>query len=169
LNSGERGRGCGDSLLGKEPCLVDLVEALPTGGGEGGGKIGDSEGLGLEGGGGETDAEALEAAGSPFGFVFETLDLLEPLFMIIIAVNPGDVEAVGMTFALILSDVVFFTGIDVGVEVEDSGTDIVLEHPLHDGRGARSTTGVEEYLVESFGNDDIVLFLHVEWFRCAKL
>ena len=169
MNSGERGGGYGDSLLGKESCLVDLVEALPTGGGEGGGKIGDSEGLGLEGGGGETDAEALEAAGSPFGFVFETLDLLEPLFMIVIAVNPGDVEAVGMTFALILSDVVFFTGIDVGVEVEDSGTNIVLEHPLYDGRRARSTTGVEKNLVESFGDDDIVLFLHIECFRCAKL
>jgi hypothetical protein len=89
--------------------------------------------------------------------------------MIVITIYPRDVEAVGMTFAFILSDVVFFTGIDVGVEVEDCGTNIVLEHPFYNGRGARSTTGVEEYLVESFGNDDIVLFLHVEWFRCAKL
>ena len=157
LNSGERGGRWGDGLLGKEPSLVDLVEALPTGGGEGGGKIGDSEGLGLEGGGGETNAEALEAAGTPFGFVFKTLDLLEPGLMVVITVYPGDVEAVGMTLALILADIVFFAGVDVGVKVKDSGTDIVLEHPLHDGRGAGSTTGVEKNFVESFGNDDIVL------------
>ena len=134
----------GDGLLGEETCLVDLVEALPAGGGEGGGEVGDAELLGLEGGGGETDAEALEAAGTAFGFVFESLDLLEPALVVVVAVYPTDAEAVGMAFAFVFADFVFLEGVDVGVVVEDGGTDVVLEHPLDDGGGAGGTASVEE-------------------------
>ena len=134
----------GDGLLGKEACLVDLVEALPAGGGEGGGKVGDAELLGLEGGGGEADTEALEATGTSFGFVFESLDLLEPVLVVVVAVYPTDAEAVGMALAFVFADFVFLEGVDVGVVVEDGGTDVVLEHPLDDGGGAGGTAGVEE-------------------------
>lgn len=46
-------------MLGFKASMVDLVEAFPTGGGEGGGEMADAEFAGLEGGGGEADAEAL--------------------------------------------------------------------------------------------------------------
>ena len=131
-----------DGLLGLEACLVDLVKTLPTGGGEGGGKVGNAELLGLEGCGGETDAETLEAAGTSFGFLFQALNLLEPLFMVIVAVYPTDAEAVGVAFAFVLADVVFLAWVDVGIEIEDGGADVVLEHPLDDGGGAGCTTGV---------------------------
>ena len=131
-------------LLGCKSSLVDLIEALPTGGGEGGGKVRDAECFCLEGSGGEADAEALQTTPTAFGLMLETLNLLEPLFVVIIAVNPWDVEAVGMAFALVLADIVFFAWVDVGIEVKDGRTDVVLEHPLDNGGGAGGTTSVEE-------------------------
>lgn len=46
-------------MLGFKAGLVDLVEAFPTGGCEGGGEMADAEFLGLKGGGCEADTEAL--------------------------------------------------------------------------------------------------------------
>ena len=125
--------------------------------------------LGLEGGGGETDAEALEASGTAFGFVFEASDLLQPCLVVVVAVYPADAEAVGVTLALVLADVVLLAGEDVGVEVEDGRSDVVPEHPLDDGGGAGSATGMEQDFVEAFRNDDVVLFLHVRTFCGAKV
>ena len=161
---GEDGGGGGDELLGFEAGLVDLVEVFPTGGGEGGGEVGDVEGLGLEGGGEETDAEALQAACSAFGFVFETSDLLEPGLVVVVAIEPGDVEAVGVAFAFVFADFVFFAWVDVGVEVEDGGLDVVLEHPFDNGGGAGGATGVEEDLVEAFWDGDGAVLFHVGGF-----
>ena len=83
--------------------------------------------------------------------------------MIVVAVNPWDIEAFGMAFAFVLADFVFFAGIDVGVKIEDGGANVVLEHPLDDGGGAGGTAGMEKDFVESFGNDDMAFFLHVSW------
>lgn len=153
--------GAFDSLLGLEARLSDLVKAFPAGGGKGGGEVGDAKLLGLEGGGGEADAEALEAAGAAFGLVFKALDLLEPAVVVIVAINPRDVEAVGMAFALVFADVVFLARVDVGVEVEDGGADVVLKHPFDNGGGAGCAASVEQHLVKPFRDDDVVLFLHV--------
>ena len=62
--------------------------------------------------------------------------------MVIVPVNPADAKTLRMSLAFILADVVFLTRVDVGVEVEDGGADVVLEHPLDDGGGAGCTTGV---------------------------
>ena len=161
--------GAWDGLLGGESCLADLLEAFPAGGGEGGGEVLDAECLCLEGGGGEADAEALEASGPSFGFLFQSLYLLEPACMVVVAVYPSDAEAVGMSFAFVFADVVFLTGVDVGVEVEDGGTDVVLEHPFDDGGGAGCATGVEKDFVEPFWYLYVVLFLHLVGFLWAKL
>lgn len=115
----------------------------------------------MEGCGGETDAEALEAAGTSFGFLFQALNLLEPLFMVIVAVYPTDAEAVGVAFAFVLADVVFLAWVDVGIEIEDGGADVVLEHPLNDGGGTGSATSMEQHLMKSVWNDDVVLLLQM--------
>ena len=106
--------------------------------------MGDAELLGLKGGGGEADAEALETAGTSFGFVLETLDLLKPSLMVVVPVNPRDTETVGMAFAFVFADFVFLAGVDVGIEVEDGGADVMLEHPFDDGGRAGGAAGVEE-------------------------
>lgn len=156
-------------MLGLDAGLVDLVEVFPTGGGEGSGKVGNAEMLGFEGCGGETNAETLEATGTTFGFMFESLNLLEPVVMVVVTIEPGDVEAVGMTLAFIFANVVFLMGVDVGVEVKDVGTDVVLEHPLDNGGGTGGTTSMEEDFVKSFGYFYTVLFLHQFSFRAAKV
>ena len=89
--------------------------------------------------------------------------------MVVVTINPSDAETFCMTFALLLADIVFLTRIDVGIEVEDGGTDVVLQHPLDNGGGAGGTTSVEENLVEPFWDEDVVLFLHDGRFRVAKL
>ena len=64
--------------------------------------------------------------------------------MVVVTVYPWDVEAVGMAFAFIFADVVFFAWVDVGIEVEDGGVDVVLEHPLDNGGGAGGAACMEE-------------------------
>ena len=123
--------------------------------------MGDAELLGLKGGGGEADAEALETAGTSFGFVLETLDLLKPSLMVVVPVNPRDAETVGMAFAFVFADFVFLAGVDVGIEIEDGGADVVLEHPLNDGGGTGSATSMEQHLMKSVWNDDVVLLLQM--------
>ena len=54
--------------------------------------------------------------------------------MVVVAIQPSKAEAFGMPFAFRFSDFVFLSGVDVGVVVEDGGTDVVLQHPFHDGR-----------------------------------
>ena len=44
-----------------------------------------------------------------------------------------DAEALGVALALVLADVVFLAGVDVGVIIKDSWADAVLQHPLYDG------------------------------------
>ena len=111
----------------------------------------------------------MEASGTTFWFRFKTLHLLEPRFVVVVTIYPSDAQTFRMTFAFILADFIFLTRIDVGVEVEDGGTNVVLQHPLDNGRGAGRTTGVEKDFVETFGNEDFALFLHVQRFRVAKV
>lgn len=155
-------------MCGKS-CLSDLVEALPARGCEGGGEVGDAECMCLKGGGCEADAETLEATGTSFGFVFKTLNLLKPCFVIVVTVNPRDAKAVCMALAFVFADVVFFLRIDVGIEIEDGGADAMLKHPLYDGGRAGGAAGVQQNLIETVGNFYVVLFLHVEAFRVAKI
>ena len=126
--------------------LGNLFEALPTRGCEGGGEVGDAERVCLKGGGCEADAEALEATRTSFGFMFKSLNLLKPCFVIIVAINPRDAEAVCMALAFVFADVVFFLRIDVGIEIEDGGTDAMLKHPLYDGGRAGGAAGMQKDL-----------------------
>ena len=70
--------------------------------------------------------------------------------MVVITINPWYAETVGMAFALILANIVFLSGVDVGVEVEDGGVDAVREHPLHYGGGAGGAACVEQHLMKAF-------------------
>ena len=63
-----------------------------------------------------------------------------------------------MTLAFVLADIVFFVGIYVGVEVKDGGMNVVLEQPLDNGGGARSTTGMKEYFLHACRNNDWGVF-----------
>lgn len=96
--------------------------------------------------------------------MLESLNLLEPLLVVVITINPRYAETVGMALALILANIVFLSGVDVGVKVKDGGADVVLEHPFDNGGGARGAACMEQHLMKPFGYLYVVLFLHLYLF-----
>ena len=70
-------------------------------------------------------------APSSFGLPFESTDVLTPLLMVVVAVNPCQAETFRMALALVLADLIFLTGKDVRIVIEYRRTDIMLHHPLH--------------------------------------
>ena len=93
----------------------------------------DAELVGLEGGSSETEAEALEAARASFWFLLQSCYLLQPFFVVVVAINPLQAKGFGMAFAFGFADVVFLAWVDVGIEIEDGGADVVVQHPLDYG------------------------------------
>ena len=122
--------------------------------------MGDTQLPRLEGGGCETDAEALLAASATLWLLFKPPDLGEPSCVVVVAIYPTDAKRFGMPLAFVLADVVFFKRKDVGVEIEDGGTNVVLEHPLNNGGGARRTASVKEHFVEACGNENVTFLFH---------
>ena len=120
----------------------------------------DAQQAGLESCGCETDAETLLAARSPLRLLFKPPDLGEPSCVVVVAIYPTDAKCFSMSFAFVLADVVFFKRKDVGVEIEDGGTNVVLEHPLNNGGGARRTASVKEHFVEACGNENVTFLFH---------
>jgi hypothetical protein len=53
--------------------------------------------------------------------------------MIVVAINPFQAQALCMALALILANLVFFAGKDIGIIVKDSRSDIMLHQPLDNG------------------------------------
>lgn len=74
-----------------------------------------------------------------------------------------------MAFTFIFPNYVLIVWVDVRIEVENGGVDVMLKHPLDDGGGAGCATGMEEHFVEAFRDDDGIVFLHVLLFLVAKL
>lgn len=63
-----------------------------------------------------------------------------------------------MPLALLLAYLVFLKRIDVRVEIKNGWTYPVLQQPLDNGRGARCTAGMQEYLGAPIGNNNGGLF-----------
>jgi hypothetical protein len=53
--------------------------------------------------------------------------------VVIIAVNPTDAKALGMTFALVFSNLVLLTRPDIGVIIEYGGAHAIVHQPLNNG------------------------------------
>ena len=94
----------------------------------------DAKLVGLEGGSSETEAEALEAARASFWFLLKPCYLPQPFFVVVVAVNPLQANGFGMAFAFGFADVVFLARVDVGIEIKNGGADVVVQHPLDNGR-----------------------------------
>ena len=82
----------------------------------------------------QSKREALLAASTPFGFSLQTADALQPMVVVVIAIDPLDAKALSMPLALVLTDLVFLKGKDVRIVIEDGGTHVMSQHPLHNGR-----------------------------------
>ena len=86
----------------------------------------DAKLVGLEGGGRETEVEALEAARASFWLLLKSCYLLQPCFVVVVAINPLQAKGFGMAFAFGFADVVFLAWVDVGIEIENGGADVVV-------------------------------------------
>lgn len=74
--------------LGEGASLVDLLLALPSGGGQSGGQTSAAKGESGIGGLAEAELETLEASGTALGLVLETMDIFEPSVVIVGALDP---------------------------------------------------------------------------------
>ena len=137
----------GDALYltgGPEACLVDLVEGFPSAGGECGGEGGEVEFLAFACRAQQTEFEALQAATAPFGLVLQSPYVTEPGLMVVVIVDDGEAELMGITRYLILADEVFLLRIDVGVAIVDYRLVVVCQHPLYYCGRAGSTAAMEK-------------------------
>ena len=150
----------GHGLLGRQTGSGDLLDALPSRRGQRGGEILQPQLARLLGGSCETQGEAAQTAAAALRLILQTADATAPRRMVIVAVNPRQAEALGMALALLLADVVFLAGEDVGIVVKDGGTHAILQHPFHDGAAARGTTGMEQHFAASILRQLYGGFLH---------
>ena len=132
-----------NSLFCKMPSILDLFEALPTAGGKCGGKVLDAKFLCLTGSNGQAEGKALLASTASFRLTFQPADILTPLFVVVIAINPGHSETLGMTLTLVLSDLIFLTRKDIRIVIENGRAYIMLYQPFNNGRRTRCTTGMK--------------------------
>ena len=74
----------------------------------------------------------------------DTTDVVLPLLVVVVAVDPLQSEALGMSLALLLANLVFLAWEDIGIVIENGGAQTVCKHPLNNGRRTRGAAGVEK-------------------------
>ena len=126
--------GALDSLLCQMTSPIDLFETLPTTGSKGCREVLQSKFFRLPGSLRQTECKALLTPSAPFRFTLKATHILSPLVMIIIAINPSETETLCMAFTLVLADLIFLTGKDIGIIIEYCWANPIGEHPLHNRR-----------------------------------
>ena len=114
-------------------CPFYLFQTLPATGGQRGGEIAEAQLLSLTSRLGESQRETLFTAKSPFGLVLQPADVTTPCFVVVVAVNPTDAQTLGMTFALVFSNLVLLTRPDIRVIIEYGGAHAIVHQPLNNG------------------------------------
>ena len=113
--------------------FVNLVQAFPSGGGKGGRDDMESVGMGIFCRAAQPQAEALQAASSALRLSFETADSLAPCIMVIVGVHDFKSEGSRIARTFVLADEVFLLRPDIGIAIEDRGTDAVLHEIFYNG------------------------------------
>ena len=133
-----------DSITSPLSCLIDLVKGFPTGRRQSGSNHLYPSLTGIRRRTQKPQLKALKTATSPFWFVLQPLDLLQPLVMIVVSINDFQSKSVGITSTFVLANLLFFLRIYIGIAVIYHWCDAILEKGLNDGTGARCTAGVKE-------------------------
>ena len=110
-----------------------LLQTLPTAGSQRRRKILNTKTFRFLSGSLQSKREALFAASAPFRLSLQTADALQPMVVVVVAIDPPDTEALSMALTLVLADLVFLKGEDVRIIIEDGGAHVVGQHPLHNG------------------------------------
>ena len=127
-------------------CLGNLVEALPSAAGQGGGECCQSHILATAGGRKQAHAETFQATAAALRFCLVSVDGTGPCRMVIVVVHYLQSQFRGIACALVLADEIFFLGKDVGIAIIKHRTDAVLQHPLYDSAGTWGATAVQKNL-----------------------
>ena len=135
--------------LGRQTRLGNLLKTLPTGRGERRSEIGQPKLSCLQSGSLQAESETLQATAASLGLTLQSSDNLQPLLMIVVAINPLQSKTLCMPFTFLLADFILLTREDIWIEIIYGGTDVMSKHPLHDSRRARSTTGMQQYLLHT--------------------
>ena len=133
---------------------LDLFETLPTGRSQSGRKVLDTKLLCFLCSSCQTKGKAQLTTFTSLGLSFKSADILLPLLMVVVAINPFQPQALCMALTLILTDLVFFAGEDVRIIIEDHRTNIMLYQPLDNRRGTRCTTGMQQHLLTPLWNNN---------------
>ena len=113
--------------------FVNLVQAFPPGGGKGGRDDMESVGLSIFCRAAQPQAETLQAAPSPLRLPFETSDSLAPGIMVIVGVHDFKSEGSRIACTFVLADEIFLLRPDIGIAIEDRGTDAVPHEIFYNG------------------------------------
>ena len=107
------------------------------------------------------ELETFEASPSPLRLIFKSLHLKEPVVVVIVGINDFKTESLCISLTLVLSYLILFHRIDVGIAIINNGSDPVIHHGLDDCARARCAAGVEKNFCFSQRRFyDILLLLH---------
>ena len=88
--------------------------------------------------------ETFQASFAPFRFLLHPLYLLKPSLVVVFSFHQFQSLLSGKSHRLVFSDFILFVRVDIGVAVEKSGCDAILQQTFNDGCGAWCTAGVEQ-------------------------
>jgi hypothetical protein len=81
----------------------------------------------------KAELETFQATASPFRLGLQTLDCLQPVFVVIVGIDDFQPEGLRVSRALILTDLIFLSRIYVRIAIIYDRSDSVLEQMLDDG------------------------------------
>ena len=130
---------------GRPTGLVDLLQALPARGGQGGGEEGKAMLGGIAGRLVQAQQEAAQASPPSFGLLLQTFHAALPERVVILCIYEVQPLRRHEADGFLLADFVFLGREDIGVAVEHGGADAVGQHTLDDGRRARGATRMQQH------------------------
>lgn len=93
-----------------------------------------------------------------FGFLLEPFDVLEPVSLIVIGIDEGDVMLFSKANVLLLADVILSAGVNVGIVEVDRKVDMRIEHGFDDLTRARGAARVQEHFCRIVRRDEFLAF-----------
>ena len=90
----------------------------------------------------QAQLEALKAAGPALGLTLKAFYATLPPGVVVVGINYLKTKCCRIFGALLLADLIFLKGVDVGIAVVDGGGVAIGQHPLYDGSAAWRTAGM---------------------------
>ena len=148
-----------NQLAGPGTGFVDLIEGFPSRGGKSGSYDTDAVSRRIFSRPQKPELEAFEAASSPLRLVLQAPNRFQPVLMVVIGIHNLQPERLRIAGALILTNLIFLTGIYVRIAVIYDWSHSMLHQTFDDRAGAWGATGVEQDLRLSKRHLEYFLFL----------